>query len=378
MSTYQWERFVQAFQHFNWNDYLVPLGIFVFFLVFRKIFTTYIFKLILRLSRHTKTELLTNILLAFEKPLRLFWVVIGTYLALIALPFPLIAVKFVEHIYRSLIIIIIGWGLFNYTGANSSIFFNVARRIDLDENSMLVPFLSKILRFIVLAVVFVVLIDEWGYEISGLIAGLGLGGLAFALAAQDTVGNFFGGIIIITEKPFKRGDWIETPSVEGTVEDITFRSTKIRTFSDSIVTVPNSTLANEPITNWSEMGKRRVTFNLGVSHSTTREVLEKSVKSIEHLLRNHEEVHQDLILVRFSEFGEFGYEIFVYYFTKTTAWAEWFRIKEEINFSIMEILAGEGISVAFANVLMENDSQEIEMVHMNHRKKEEGTSSAES
>src|SRR5690606_15315239 len=103
---------------------------------------------------------------------------------------------------------------------------------------------------IIMAIGAAIIADEFGYNINGFVAGLGLGGLAISLAAKDALANLFGGIIIITEKPFTIGQWIQTPSVEGIVEGISFRSTKIRTFAQAIVTVPNNTLANEPITNW--------------------------------------------------------------------------------------------------------------------------------
>ncbi|MFP3359363.1 mechanosensitive ion channel family protein, partial [Planococcus sp. SIMBA_143] len=119
---------------------------------------------------------------------------------------------------------------------------------------ILIPFFSKALRLIIVAIGISVIAQEFEYDINGFVAGLGIGGLAFALAAKDALANLFGGIIIITEKPFTIGDWIKTPSVEGTIEDISFRSTKVRTFAQALVTVPNATLSNEAITNWSKMG----------------------------------------------------------------------------------------------------------------------------
>lgn len=359
----RWDAFVRSLQRMEWNDYAIAFAIFLVFLLFRKLFTRYIFKMVVKMSRKTPTEVFTNVLLAFEAPLRLFWVVLGTYLALLYLPFNWTTVEFVQHLYRSIIIILIGWGLYNYTSTQSMVFVRMARKVDIDEDSMLVPFLSKILRFAVVALVVVVVAGEWGYSISGFVAGLGLGGLAFALAAQDTIGNFFGGVIIITEKPFSKGDWIKTPSVEGTVEDITFRSTQIRTFEDSVIVVPNSTLANEPITNWSQMNKRRITFSLGVRYSTSKEKLERCVRSIEALLRSHEEVDQNVIMVRFSEFNDSSLDIFIYFFTKTTVWAEWYRIKENINFEIMNILEEEGVEVAFPSrtVYLEKEERQFNL-----------------
>jgi MscS family membrane protein len=374
LDNWRWDAFLRSLNRLEWTDIGIAIAIFLIFLLFRKIFTKYIFKLILATLRKTPTVLFSNILLSFERPLRVFWVVLGTYLALVYLPFNITTIEFVEHVYRSIIIILVGWGLFNYTSEYSMSIFRLARNVDIDEQSMLVPFMSKILRFAVVALVVVVIASEWGYEISGFIAGLGLGGLAFALAAQDTIGNFFGGVIIITEKPFAKGDWIQTPSVEGTVEDISFRSTQIRTFADSVVTIPNSTLANEPITNWSEMGKRRISFSIGVTYSTSKEKLETCARRIESLLRSHDEIDQDLIMVRFNEFNNSSLDIYVYFFTKTIAWVEWFRIKEEINFEIMGILEDENVSIAFPSrtIYVENEN----VVHSKERTVNESSGSS--
>ncbi len=142
-------------------------------------------------------------LLSFEKPLRVFWVVLGTYLALMYLPFHITTVEFVATVYKTIIIILAGWGIYNYTSEHSLSLVKIISKIEDDDDSMLIPFVSKILQGVVLALILLAVLSEW-IDISGFIAGLGLGGLAFALAAQDTIGNFFGGVIIITEKPFKK------------------------------------------------------------------------------------------------------------------------------------------------------------------------------
>lgn len=189
--------------------------------------------------------------------------------------------------------------------------------------------------------------QEWGYDVKGFITGLGLGGLAFALAAQDTLSNIFAGVVIITDKPFSIGDWIKTPDVEGTVEDINFRNTRIRTFSQALVTVPNAKLTSSTITNWSKMGKRRVTFNLGVTYGTSREKLEICVKEIKNMLEKHPDIHKETINVTFDSFGSSSLDIFLYFFTNTTNWSEFMKIKEDVNFKILCILEKEDVSVAF-------------------------------
>lgn len=328
-------------------DVAIAFSIFLLFLIFRKIFANYIFRFLLKISKKTKTELDTSIVISFEKPFRIFFIVIGLYLAFMYLPlqaeYNLILVRFL----RISIIVLIAWGLYNFVGNSSSIYAELVSKLDINLDNILIPFLSKILRFIIVFFAFVLVVSELGYDVNGFIAGLGLGGLAFALAAQDTASNIFGGIVIIFDKPFRIGDWIETPSIEGTVEDITFRSTKIRTFANALVTVPNSTLANQPITNWTRMKKRRITFNLGVTYDTPRDKLKSCVEKIRSMLINHPEIHQETIFVRFDSFNESSLDIFLYFFTNTTNWGEFLKVKEDVNYKIMEILEEEGVSVAF-------------------------------
>ncbi len=136
---------------------------------------------------------------------------------------------------------------------------------------------------------------------------------------------FFGGVVIITDKPFSIGDWIESSSVEGVVEDINFRSTKVRTFAQALVTVPNSVLANEAITNWTKMGRRQISFKLGVTYSTPKEKLDKCITEIREMLKNHSDIHPQTIFVNFDGFNDSSLDIFLYFFTKSTDWGEFFK-----------------------------------------------------
>ncbi|WP_280769156.1 mechanosensitive ion channel family protein [Salipaludibacillus daqingensis] len=346
----------------TWQEAMIATGIFFLFLVFRKIFTTYVFKTILYFSRKAPTELVTNILLAFEKPLRSFFVVIGFYVVFLYLPFPERFDDTAYHIFRTLLIVHIGWGLFHLSASSSVIFTKVGERLDIQFDEIVVPFLSKLIRFALVAMVLSIIASEWDYNVSGFVAGLGLGGLAFALAAQDSISNFFGGVIIITEKPFTLGDWVSTPSVEGFVEDISFRSTKIRTFADSLVVVPNSTLANEPVENWTKMGKRQISFNLGVLYSTPRNKIQTCVERIDEMLRKRDDIDQELIIVRFSEFNDSSLDIFLYFFTKSTIWVEYMEVKQDVNLQIMNILEEEGVSIAYPtrSIHLEDKSKDIE------------------
>lgn len=338
-------------------DIGISIGILFLFLLFRKIFAKYIFQLILKLSKKSPTEFFSRLFLSFELPLRWLFLVIGVYVAVGYFPYLEQSNLLFLKIIRSSIIVLISWGLYNLSSSSSILFMKINERWNVDIDKILIPFLSKAIRFIIIAISFSIVAQEFGYNVSGFVAGLGLGGLAFALAAKDVLGNLFGGVVIITEKPFSIGDWIQTPSVEGTVEDITFRSTKVRTFAQAVVVVPNATLANESITNWSKMGKRRITFNLGVTYDTPKDKLETVITRIDDMLKNHDAIHQETIFVTFDKYNDSSLDIFLYFFTKTTVWETFLKVKQEINFNIMEILDEEGVSVAFPSRTLYVESQ---------------------
>jgi MscS family membrane protein len=201
----------------------------------------------------------------------------------------------------------------------------------------------------------VLVAHEWGYDINGFIAGLGLGGLAIALAAKDALANIFGGVVIIMEKPFSIGDQIQTPTVEGKVEDISFRSTRFRNAEHALVTVPNSTLANEAITNLSRMGKRRIKLSLLLDLPGTRNEIETCLVKIRELLAKHPGLYTDTISVHLQSLGTNSLEVSVTCFTRTIENEEYLDIKEHLNYGILDILRAEKISLASSGRVSVND-----------------------
>ena len=337
----------------------IALGIFLVIYLFRRFFVQKILALLLKITNKTRIELDTFLVMASEKPLRLFFTALGIYLALVYLPLSAETNILVSRLFRSAVVIIVSLGLWNLVGLYSESAEGTGNLASIKIDKILIPFLSRVLKFIIAVLALSVILQEWDYDINGFIAGLGLGGLAFALAAQQTLANVFGGIVIITDKPFSIGDWILTPSVEGTVEDINFRSTKIRTFAKAVVTVPNSTLANEPITNWSRMDKRRITFTLGLNLGTPREKIGKCIQDIREMLHNNDAIHPEGILVNLDSYGDSSLNILLYFFTRTTAGEEFLRVKEDVLLKIMGILDKEGVSLAIpsTSIHIENDRQ---------------------
>jgi len=341
-----WEWAVAVYHQIRWMDVLIAFGIMAVFLLVNRLLVKYVFTLVAGKRKDGEQTLMWR--QAFEKPLRLFVMFLGVYWGLkYLLPEPWLAAIMLDRWFRSAIIVLIGWGLLVLSNQSSFLLEEISKKIRLDDSSMLIPFLSKVLRFVIFVLMITLVSSEWGFSMSGVVAGMGLGSLAIALAAKDTLGNIIGGIVIILEKPFSKGDWILTPSVEGFVEDITFRSTRIRTFADAVVTMPNATLSGQPITNWSRMGKRRINFTLNVALDSDREKLAAVTKRLEQMLREDAKIDPATIMVKFTEFQESSLGIMFYFFTKSTVWAEYLAVREEINLTVLEVLEEEGIRLAY-------------------------------
>lgn len=255
--------------------------------------------------------------------------------------------RFVTNLLISILYIDAAWFAFNVTDVLGRYLDRIAERTETRLDEQLVPILRKSVKVFVVIIVGVQIIGQMGGDVKGLLAGLGLGGLAFALAARDSVANIFGSIVILADRPFRVGDWIEADGVEGTVEEIGFRSTRIRTFAKSLITVPNSVVANWAINNWSDRPMRRVKMTVGVSYEATPRQMEAAVEGIRDILRNHPQIYQDFFLVNFTDFGESALEIFLYCFTVTTVWAEYLQVRQEINLAIMRLCQELGLEIAF-------------------------------
>ena len=192
------------------------------------------------------------------------------------------------------------------------------------------------------------LLQEFGINVTGFLASLGLGGLAFALAAKDTAANIFGGIAILTDNIFKIGEWVKVGNAEGTVEDIGMRTTKIRAFDKRLIIVPNSIIANSNVENFSRREKRRVVMRIGLIYNTSVDVIKDVVEEIRNMLLNHPEVAKDeSLLIYFDEYEDSSLSIFCYFFTDTAEWKEYLRIKEDINLKIKEIIEKYPTDFAF-------------------------------
>ncbi|MGI5893040.1 MAG: mechanosensitive ion channel family protein [Candidatus Merdivicinus sp.] len=326
---------------------LLSIGIFLALFLLRKKITSFLLRLTGKAVE--RFPLATDFVRSFERPLPPLIACFGAYWAALIFAhefFPNAAAfpPFLGTCIRIAVIVALTWGLFRAANPISSAILGDKP----DLNKTLLLFLTRIVQGILLIVATVIIIRETGYDITGLITGIGLGGLTFALAAQDSASNLFGGMVIILDKPFAVDDWIQTPDLEGTVTDITLRSTRIRTFKDAEIIIPNSTLANVPIINWSRMSKRRVHFTVGLTYQTPQDKLEQAVQVIRDILAsNPEQIVSDSSLVTFDQFGAYSLDIAVYYFTVVTSWRDYMKTKEWVNFEIRRRLTELGVEFAY-------------------------------
>lgn len=319
----------------------------VFILILRKPISRAIIASLCLVSGKLTRNLEESSLKALEFPLRLLLVILGSLLSVEILSLPESINTFVIHIIRSLILFSIFWILYKSIDAFFHYLEKKQNRSKAGIDFMLQMFFRKGLKTFAVILGILMIIQEWEYNITGLLTGLGLGGLAFALAAKDTLSNLFGSIMIMADRPFVIGDWIMTPHVEGIAEEIGFRSTKVRTFSQALVSIPNSIMSNEPITNWSRMQKRKLSFRLGLTYATTEKQLQECLTSLRQMLEEHPDIHKDVIMVYFEKFGENALEIFLYFYTCTTNWQQFFAVQEDVNLKIMHILEELKLCVAF-------------------------------
>jgi MscS family membrane protein len=244
--------------------------------------------------------------------------------------------------------VLIVWAAYRLVDVMAVYLDDMAAGKDDTLRGQFMPLIKQALRVFTIIVGTLTILATLDVDVVGLLAGLGIGGIAIALAAQDSVGNLIGTISVLADRPFKVGDWIIVgDKVDGYVEEIGFRSTKVRTWPKTLMSIPNKTIATEVIDNWSQMPKRRVKMNVGVTYSTTPEQMEQLLEGIRDILKQDEGVDQDFYLVRFTDFGSSSLDILLYYFTVPTGWDDHLAVRERINLKIMHAVKKLGLSIAF-------------------------------
>ncbi|MEQ8735537.1 MAG: mechanosensitive ion channel family protein [Rhodospirillaceae bacterium] len=326
---------------------LIALGIVLFFMVIRGLFTRFVLGALQRLTAKTETTIDDKIFDALRGPIRLIPVILGIFIALDYLELPEKYDNIGALVIRTLVVFDIFWGLYQITGPVSSSIKRLETLLTREMVDWLINFLHLAVVFIGVATV----LEIWGIKVGPILAGLGLFGVAVALGAQDLFKNLIAGILVIAEKRMRVGDWIMVDGVvEGTVETIGFRSTHVRRFDKASVYVPNAKLSDNAVTNFSEMTHRRIKWMIGVEYGTTIEQLRVIRDKIEaYIFENPDFAPPSEVstFVRIDSFNDSSIDILLYCFTKTTKWGEWLKVKETLAYKIKDIVESEGSAFAF-------------------------------
>ena len=320
-------------------------------ILLRHIITNIIFHYLKRLAAKTETTLDDKLFPALEGPTATLVMVLGIFASITVLQLSEQVDRWFSAGAKISALAVVLWGLIRAGGAVLDHLEEIAHEKHMTVATFM-PLIKKTL--FVFAVIFGVLViaQSQGLPVQSFLAGLGIGGLAFALAAQDTIANLFGSLVVVMDQPFKVGDIVKIGANEGKVEDIGLRSTKIRTAARTIIVIPNKSVAGEAITNFTRMPQRRVDQTLGLTYDTTPEQLEAVLEDIRAVLRNDPGVHQDTIVVNFANYGASSLDIQVLWFAADPDWGKHMALRERINLKIMRAVAARGLSFAFPTQTM--------------------------
>jgi len=329
----------------TYGQILAAFIIFMFILFIRPLLVKITISILLKIAKSTKSKYDERVVVNIERPLRFSFLLFGIYV--------FVSIIYLHNSVVSLILASLAtynffWFVWAIVDGISGMIYKATHKIYKEISDALAKFILRIIKIIIWVVGASSILSLWGINVTALLASLGIGGLAFALAAKDTAANLFGSIAILIDKSIKIGDWIKVDNVEGIVEDVGMRTTKIRTFYKSLIAIPNSIVANSHIENFSRRDVRRIKLNVGLTYTTTNEQIELIIKEIKELLQNHNGIAQDqTMLVNFNNFGDSAKEILVYTFTNTAVWADHLAIKEDVFYKIEQIVKKHKSDFAF-------------------------------
>ena len=328
------------------THYAIALLITLVAYVLRKIVTTWIFSFFRKLAARTETTLDDKLFPALEGPVKAMIVVIGTVAALKVLKFAPATDRTLGYVYTAAFSLVIFWGFLRAFNTVLDHLHDIAQ----ERKSGLAPFMpwiKKSLFTIVFVFGVLMIAQSLGANVRAFLAGLGIGGLAFALAAQDTIANLFGSVVVAIDQPFKVGETIRIAGNVGMVEDIGLRSTKLRLVDRSLMVIPNKTVAGEAVTNLSRFTSRRVEQVFGLTYDSTPDQLEGIVKDIRALIAGEAEINQPDTHVYFRDFNASSLDLWVVYVVKDPDFVKHMMLRQRLNFAIMRAVEARGLSFAF-------------------------------
>ena len=339
------ELLAQAFYGNSIQEWIIALVIMASsVLVARTVY--WIFARVLkRLSQKSGSRFLLIVCDMVEEPVVFGVVAAGIWFGINTLTLPEGLAGWIGRVFQVLIVLAIGWLVARLLDALLKEYVApLTAKSETDLGDQLMPMLRKGMKIIIWGLTIVIALNNAGYDVTALLAGLGIGGLAMAMAAKDTVSNVFGGVTIFADKPFTLNDRIRVSGFDGTVEEIGVRSTRLRTLTGTLVTIPNSAFADSAVENVSAEPSRKVATNLGLTYDTTPEQMDEAMATLADIAANNDDLEEKTV-ISFNAFGDFAMNIlFIYYIKKG---ADIMGVQSSVNREILRRFNEKRLEFAF-------------------------------
>lgn len=338
----QINNFIEKIKQKELIDVLIAIGIIILFYIMRNVFSNMIIK-IFKVKGSEKQKLKNS---ETSKGLKTIFICIGVYIALLILNLEASWFSLCSKILRIVIIISVTRIISELISPESKIMKKVGKSERLSENKITIGVVSKIIKAIVYIIAGFMIIADLGYDLSGLITGLGLSSVVIALAAQELVENLLSGMAIVSDKPFELGDYVRIGDYEGTVIDIKFRSTKIRMTDNTIVTIQNAKIVSGAVINISKIEKRKLALSYGIPLDTSSIKVKELMESIKMLLYSNTEVMANSVIVYINEITQNAIKIEIFAYLSIVDYTEFLNFKTKVNLSIIKLLEDKNIKLA--------------------------------
>lgn len=320
----------------------------VTFLIVKFVLNSIFYRLAAAFGKANKDSFLAQFISRIHKPINLYTSVAGLYFALVFLFRDPYYVVLITRTVDEMLLLACFWAILVVI---DSFFYMVARKFSKKEGSAiahLLDFLCRVVKIVLITVAVLSVLSSFGLNVGTILASLGIGGMALAFASQETIANFFGSVSIIMDRPFVVGDWVRTSACEGHIEKIGFRSTRVKTFTQTIVTIPNASLAKEAVENYSRMPARKVVQTIGFTYSSTHEQMQNVLPAIRESLSKVEGVDKRFgVLAEFTDFANSSLDLTIVYYTTKIDFAYFTATKTRVNLALMKVVEAHGLSFAF-------------------------------
>ena len=346
--------FTESIKNIEISSYinlLVAMGILVLFLIFTPIICYQLIKLFYKDANKTKKSQYENKQKikksTIYKSLYLVFLITGIFIAFKVMDLTSVQDAFVNKMYRIFIIWLIATAIAAIFESRSQILDKANLPINIKRNSIFLSMAGKLIKIVLYIIAGYLSLKEFGFDLGGVATGIGIGSAVLAIAMQDLVKETFAGVLLFMDKPFEIGDWIEANGTSGAVEDLSLRSTRIRTANDTIVTIANDTLISENIVNWGKIGKRIFEADINLALETKEITIEKITNRIRFILKYNKDINPDTVLVNFNKIKDTGINVHIRAATSITDYMKYTDFCHKTNLTIMNILESQGVKLAY-------------------------------